>query len=379
MSVWERHPIEGVKEQPVHFVRRRTDQRKSVDAIGLEDSREWHRDHYKEFMHGEPWDRAVLVGCKKHYEDLKSKFVDMRHYWEKEDATFGEQFILDGFDGDNVCIGDVIESEYGPLQLQVTCPRLCCFRVDHRYPAIPPIKHSGHEGTVRQWCSSNGRAGFLCRVLRPGSVQQEDKLRVVRRPHPKYPLAYLASLFYEHSPLAIHFSGTEKQLVELCNMQELCMMEWRERLIDYQAHMTTGHALVDPDSMGEPITYEEGLKLIEGEWCLSGAAGHAGGHERMKQDDPHDDEDVDYIRKLAGDTVVLSLIGSEVHTDKKVFEDKHWVGKLRNDHGHFALEFDLGGFPAFPRYAFMARVGKARGMIYLVISSGGKWFKLSGV
>lgn len=381
VSVWERHPIPDVKEQPVHFVRKRTELRKNMDAIGLEDSREWHRDHYKEFMHGEPWDRAVLVGCRQHYEDLKDHFPTMKHYWEKDDATFGEQMVIDGLDADRICLGDVLESTYGPLELQVTCPRLCCFRVDHRYPAIPPIKHSGHEGTVRHWASSNGRAGFLCRVLRPGSMQEGDTLRVVKRPHPQYPLSYLASLFYADSPLAVKFTGTEKQLLELCSLEDLCLMEWRERLIDYKAHLRVDHALMEPDSMGEPVPYEEGLKLIEGEWCRMGSAGHQGGHERIGQAEPHDDEDMDFIRKQLEkeSTVVLTLKGSEVHTDKPTFEQKHWVGKVRNDHGHFAIEIDLGGFPSFPRYAFMTRAGRARGMLYLVMSSGGKWFKITGV
>eukprot|EP00931_Biecheleriopsis_adriatica_P006040 TRINITY_DN107502_c0_g1_i1.p1 TRINITY_DN107502_c0_g1~~TRINITY_DN107502_c0_g1_i1.p1 ORF type:complete len:418 (+),score=57.07 TRINITY_DN107502_c0_g1_i1:90-1256(+) len=379
VSVWERHPIDGAKEQPVHFVRKRTEQRKSVEGIGLEDSREWHRDHYKEFMHGEPWDRAVLVGCKQHYEDLKGHFPTMRHYWDQEDATFGEQLIMDGFDADTICLGDVLQSSYGPLQLQVTCPRLCCFRVDHRYPAIPAIAHSGHEGTVRQWASSNGRAGFLCRVLRPGSVQQDDTFKVIKRTYAHYPLAYLAGLFYSKTPLAINFEGSEKQMKELCNCSELCLMEWRERLIDYQAHANSDLALVDSEGMGEPVPFEEGLKLIEGEWCQKGSAAHGGSHERIRQAEPHDDEDTDYIRSLAGDTICLTLKDSEVHTDKAVFEKKHWVGKIRNDRGNFALEFDLGGFPSFPRYAFMTRVGRARGLVYLVLSSGGKWFKVTGV
>eukprot|EP00416_Gambierdiscus_australes_P037980 CAMPEP_0171094578 /NCGR_PEP_ID=MMETSP0766_2-20121228/41631_1 /TAXON_ID=439317 /ORGANISM="Gambierdiscus australes, Strain CAWD 149" /LENGTH=394 /DNA_ID=CAMNT_0011553247 /DNA_START=83 /DNA_END=1267 /DNA_ORIENTATION=- len=379
LSVWERHPLPDMKEQPVHFVRKRTGQRKSVDAMGLEDSQEWHRDHYKEFMHGEPWDRAVLVGCKQHYEDLRIQFPSMRHYWEDETATFGEQLLMDGIDADSICLGDILESTYGPLEIQVTCPRLCCFRVDNRYPAIPAIKRSGAEGTVRHWCSTNGRAGFLCRVLRPGSVSEGDTLKVVKRPHPQYPISYLSSLCYADTPLQIKFAGTEKQLVELCHLEDLCLLEWRERLIDLRSHQKVEHALVEPDSMGVPIPYEEGLALLEGEWCLTGTASHNGGHDGHGGPEPHDDDDMDLVKTVMGDSVTLELKGNEVHTDKATFEKKHWVGRPRNHHGNFALELDLGGFPSFPRFAFMTRVGRARGVIYLVFAHGGKWFKPMGV
>mmetsp|Transcript_30597 Transcript_30597/g.95097 ORF Transcript_30597/g.95097 Transcript_30597/m.95097 type:complete len:369 (+) Transcript_30597:150-1256(+) len=355
-SVWERHPVEGVAEQPVHFTRRRTHLRKDVGAMGLEDSREWHRDHYQQFMDGKPWDRAVLVGCRQHYADLRSHFPRMKHYWEDKEATFGEQLIVDGFDADSICLGDELQSEYGPLRLQVTCPRLCCFRVDHRYPSIPPIKHSGSPGTVRQWCSSNGRGGFMCRVVHGGSVMEGDKMKVEKRRCPQYPLSRLAGMVYGKTPIHIDFTGSDDDLIELCQMEEnLCHFEWHTPLVHYRDSLLQKRSLHVHDSYGTPITYEEGIKLITGRWCRRGESGLA--------------NDGAFLQ----DEINVVWEGDNLVADSKAF--KGWAGRPRNDHGHFAVEVDLGGFPHFPRYGFMTGSGDADGMINMIFSSGGRWFR----
>merc|ERR1719382_1494336 len=160
------------------------------------------------------------------------QFPNMKHYWEDPEATFGEQLVLDGLDADSVCLGDELQSQYGPLRLKVTCPRLCCFRVDHRFPAIPTIKHSGAPGTVRQWCSSNSRAGFMCRVLHPGSVMAGDRMCVEKRPFPQYSLSRLAGMVYGKTPIHVNFTGTDDELVHLCGLEdELCHFEWRSALL----------------------------------------------------------------------------------------------------------------------------------------------------
>ncbi|CAE8649082.1 unnamed protein product [Polarella glacialis] len=230
-SVWEQHPSDSAHcgplgEPPVHFVRRRTHQRKSVRAIGLEDSREWHRDNcVHHLLFGEPWDRALLVGSRQHYHDLQEQFPEMRHYWEAPEATFGEQLVVDGLDADKACLGDILQSTFGPLKLQITCPRLSCFRVDHRYPAIPPATtkatttattipqvRTGQPGSIRHYAASTGRAGFFCRVLCEGSIWQGDTLKLVQRPRPEFPLSRLAKLCYSESPLRIAFAGSDQEL-----------------------------------------------------------------------------------------------------------------------------------------------------------------------
>eukprot|EP00929_Paragymnodinium_shiwhaense_P014511 TRINITY_DN122422_c0_g1_i1.p1 TRINITY_DN122422_c0_g1~~TRINITY_DN122422_c0_g1_i1.p1 ORF type:complete len:408 (-),score=55.15 TRINITY_DN122422_c0_g1_i1:212-1435(-) len=376
-SVWERHPVPDVKEQPVHFVRKQTPLLKEVGAMGLEDSTEWHRANYHKFMHDEPFDRAILINCKQHYEDLKANFPKMKHYWEEQDAGFGEQLLIDGLDAEELCLGDILKSKDNALELQVTCPRLCCFRVDHRYPAIPEIAHSGEKGTVRQYASSNSRGGFFCKVLQPGLVQEGHEFVIERGHYKKYPLAYLAELLYKDTPLSVNFLGTPYQLAELCDCEDLCMFEWRERLIDLKAHRSNHEGEDAPDIPGEPVPYEEGLKLIRGEWCTTGSAKNPSIHERTSGRPALARTLTQHFRAQLKDTTIhLRLEGNSVHSDKPVFGKKHVHGHVRNNHGHFAMEIDCGGFPIFPRYAYMTRVGAALGEVFLVISSGGKWRKI---
>jgi len=341
-SVWERHPIEGVVEQPVHFVRKRTELRKEVAAIGLEDSREWHRDHVQ-LMDGEPWDRAILINCLKHYSDLQSHFPNMKHYWEDPEAGFGEQLRIEGMDADSLCLGDELQSEYGPLRLQITCPRLCCFRVDHRYPAIPAIKRSGQPGTVRQYASGNGRAGLLARVLRPGTVMAGDEFKVCKRRYPQYPIAKLAGMIYGKTPLQVSFTGTDDELDHLCNMQEdLCHIEWLHPLNHYKESLTKQRPLHVHESLGTPIPYEEGKEKIVGIWMI-------GKSEAPKE-------------------VKLSWEGDKLVGDETVFDGLPCFGHPRNCEGHFAVEFDVGGFPHFPRFAYMTLSGCGRGFLQLIFS-----------
>jgi MOSC domain-containing protein YiiM len=358
-SVWERHPIEGVAEQPVHFVRRRTDLRKQVDAMGLEDSEEWHRAHYKQFMEGEPWDRAILIGCASQYTDLKNQFPQMKHYWEDPEATFGEQLILNDFDAELICLGDELQSDYGPLRLKVTCPRLCCFRVDHRYPAIPAITHSGQPGTVRHWASAHARAGFMCKVLRPGTVQAGDKLKVEKRHFPQYPLSRLAGMVYGTTPIRVDFKGTDDELKELCNMQEdLCHFEWFTPLKHFMETLMKKRPLRVHEDFGAPVSYDDGMQLVEGRWCRHGE------HERAP-DGTFVQAEVSI--KFEGE----NLVGDTV--DSNVIDGRHIVGTPFNSHGKFAVLVDMGGFPNFPIFGYMTQLGSGR--FHMVFSNGRRWYK----
>merc|ERR1740121_428681 len=123
----------------------------------------------------------------------------------------------------------------------------------------------------------------------------------------------------------------------------------------------------DTQHMGKPISYEEGMKLISAEWCSLGSAGNGHIHERVAG------MPVEHIQSQLESTMTLRLDGDAVRSDSAVCKRKDIQAILRNSHGNFAMEIDLGGFPAFPRYAFMTRVG---GEVYLMLSTGGKWRRI---
>ncbi len=102
----------------------------------------------------------------------------MEHYahWAQVMGTtgfppgmFGENFTLAGFLEDEVFIGDVWQM--GTACVQVTMPRLPCFKFGHKIgrPAIlKEFLHSGHSG-------------FYHRVLQEGTVTAGDAIQVLER------------------------------------------------------------------------------------------------------------------------------------------------------------------------------------------------------
>jgi ferredoxin-NADP reductase/MOSC domain-containing protein YiiM len=112
--------------------------------------------------------RAVLVYQAESY----------RH-WERvlgrphlEYGAFGENFTVDGLSDDEVCIGD--RFRIGDAELEVTQPRVTCFRVGMRLgePRLPSLLVAHH------------RPGFYLRVLSEGLVGAGDEIvRTARGPH----------------------------------------------------------------------------------------------------------------------------------------------------------------------------------------------------
>lgn len=87
-------------------------------------------------------------------------------------GMFGENFTISGLREDAVCIGDIWR--IGEARLQVTMPRVPCFKFGHKIgrPAIlKEFLHSGHSG-------------FYHRVLTEGHVSAGDDIELLERaPH----------------------------------------------------------------------------------------------------------------------------------------------------------------------------------------------------
>jgi ferredoxin-NADP reductase/MOSC domain-containing protein YiiM len=112
--------------------------------------------------------RAVLV-----YQ------IDSYRHWQEflgrddlEMGAFGENFTVEGLGDDEVCIGD--RYRIGEAELEVTQPRVTCFRVGLRMaePRLPSLLVAHH------------RPGFYLRVITEGHVQAGDEIvRTRRGPH----------------------------------------------------------------------------------------------------------------------------------------------------------------------------------------------------
>jgi ferredoxin-NADP reductase/MOSC domain-containing protein YiiM len=97
--------------------------------------------------------------------------LDSYRYWARElgrddleHGRFGENLTVEGLADDEVCIGD--RYRIGDAELEVTQPRVTCFRVGIRLndPRIPAL------------LVSHRRPGFYLRVLREGDLQAGDEI-----------------------------------------------------------------------------------------------------------------------------------------------------------------------------------------------------------
>lgn len=102
----------------------------------------------------------------------------MEHYahWEKvlgknnlPPGTFGENFTTSGLLENEICVGDVLR--IGEAHVQVTMPRLPCFKFAHKV---------GHPAILKEFLHS-GYSGFYHSVLQEGFVKAGDEIELLKR------------------------------------------------------------------------------------------------------------------------------------------------------------------------------------------------------
>lgn len=140
---------------------------------------------YKEPVAGPIWlGRLTLAGdgqadLRVHGGEFQAAYgFPVEHYahWERvmgvksfPQGMFGENFTVSGLLEETVCIGDVLR--IGKARVQVTMPRLPCFKFGHKIgrPAIlKDFLHSGHSG-------------FYLRTLQEGEVKAGDDIELMER------------------------------------------------------------------------------------------------------------------------------------------------------------------------------------------------------
>ena len=84
-------------------------------------------------------------------------------------GTFGENFTISGLLETEVNVGDVLR--VGEASVQVTAPRLPCFKFGHKI---------GQPTLIKEFLQS-GRSGFYLRVLEEGEVGANDPIEIMER------------------------------------------------------------------------------------------------------------------------------------------------------------------------------------------------------
>ena len=123
-----------------------------IGTLGLEGDQIIDRKH-----HGGP-EQAIYIFTESD-----------RLWWEKEldrpcpAGFFGENLLIDGLDGSDLCLGDVIQTD--TVKLQITAARIPCVTFAARIGDPKGVKRF-HKAA---------RPGAYARVLKPGPVQAFDK------------------------------------------------------------------------------------------------------------------------------------------------------------------------------------------------------------
>jgi MOSC domain-containing protein YiiM len=200
---------------------------------GLAGSSDWHRDKQvaARLTLTNPTDRSILIQTKEHLSELVATFPELKSSLEAP-CSFGQNLLISGdLTAKTVCIGDVLHVVRPGINgtpdqivgiLQVSNPRLPCFKVDYKHKTSQPGEPSAAV-TVRGKCAASGLGGFFCRVLQPGSIAPTDRLVVAQRPHTQWTLARISELMYgginaKQAELRV-WRGTEEQLHELMELK----------------------------------------------------------------------------------------------------------------------------------------------------------------
>lgn len=121
--------------------------------------------------------------------------IESYRFWERhlgleplEPGAFGENFTVSGLPDDEVCIGD--RYRVGEATLEVTQPRVTCFRVGMRLgqPQMPRL------------LVAHRRPGFYLRVIEEGHVRAGDAFRLVSRGPHALTVAEVDGLLYLPDP-----------------------------------------------------------------------------------------------------------------------------------------------------------------------------------
>lgn len=139
-------------------------------------------------VHGGP-EKAINVYPSEHYP----YWIETLAFENFPFGAFGENFTTSGALENDLCIGDIFESE-GPhaVTLQISQPRQPCWKLSRRWN----IKDLSAQ------VERNGKTGWYFRVLREGQIETGSMLKLISRPHPEWSIAQANEVMHhrKHDP-----------------------------------------------------------------------------------------------------------------------------------------------------------------------------------
>jgi MOSC domain-containing protein YiiM len=170
-----------------------------ITHLGIEGDEQANKKHHggvEKAIHHYPYD---------HYRYWRDILGD--HALLDQPGAFGENISTLGWTEDTICVGDILA--FGNAFLQVSQGRQPCLNLNLRFNITE----------MSYLVQSSGLTGWYYRIITPGSANNEDRIQIIERKHPNWPLSRLNELLY-------HDTLNREALEEMSEIKELAE-NWR--------------------------------------------------------------------------------------------------------------------------------------------------------
>ncbi|PBN42116.1 MOSC domain-containing protein [Sphingobium sp. D43FB] len=126
-------------------------------------------------IHHGGWDKAIHLYPQDHYAWWRDRKPG--HPLLDAPGAFGENIAARGMTEETICLGD--RFTLGSAIVEVSHGRQPCWKLDHRFGARDVL------ATIVK----TGRSGLYFRVIREGEAQAGERMALLDRPLPEWPIA----------------------------------------------------------------------------------------------------------------------------------------------------------------------------------------------
>ncbi|KAI0393260.1 PK beta-barrel-protein domain-containing protein-like protein [Xylariaceae sp. FL0594] len=184
----------------------------AVSLLGLD------ADEHDPTFHG-GIDKAIHGYCSSHYAQWAREYPEASARFVP--GAFGENLVTARMNERNVCIGDIMSVGDDGVLLQVSLPRQPCFKLNHRFQ----LKNFA-PNTYKK-----SRTGWYYRVLRTGTIQAGNEIRLVERRYPQWTIERVQE--YLHRTL--DNAQMNEELSQILEMGDESRKAFESRVARYKA------------------------------------------------------------------------------------------------------------------------------------------------
>ena len=128
-------------------------------------------------------DKAILVYSFNHYEKWK-KELNLENI---DIGSFGENFLIDGLDENNVSVGDIYQLD--EVIVEVSQPRQPCWKIGNHF----------NDKSMLPKVLNNSRTGWYLRILKEGKIDINSTIKLIKKPYPELTIKKLNDLLKDKS------------------------------------------------------------------------------------------------------------------------------------------------------------------------------------